>query len=88
MGAPGAVGEPGDVFVAPGLKGEKGLPGVSGSPGRPGINGEQGRSGIPGIPGVKGEPVSMCVCVCQKYSIVYVVVDIIAMCFLRHCINL
>lgn len=64
MGAPGAVGEPGDIFVAPGLKGDKGLPGVPGSPGRPGLNGEAGRTGIPGIPGLKGEPVSVFVCVC------------------------
>lgn len=71
MGAPGAVGDPGDFFIAPGLKGEKGLPGIPGSTGRPGQDGEPGRTGIPGIPGLKGEPVSMWVrmCACIKMEI-------------------
>lgn len=58
MGAPGAVGEPGDISIAPGLKGEKGLPGKPGSTGQPGVNGLPGRDGFPGQPGFKGEPVS------------------------------
>lgn len=60
MGAPGAVGEPGDIFVAPGLKGDKGLPGLPGSRGKPGLDGVPGRDGLPGMPGLKGEPVSVC----------------------------
>lgn len=65
MGAPGAVGEPGDVLIAPGLKGDKGLPGLPGTPGRPGLGGAPGRDGIPGAPGVKGEPVKTFVFVVQ-----------------------
>lgn len=65
MGAPGAVGEPGDIFIAPGLKGDKGLPGLPGSTGRPGLAGAPGRDGIPGAPGFKGEPVKTFVFVVQ-----------------------
>lgn len=68
MGAPGAVGEPGDIFVAPGLKGDKGLPGAAGSPGRPGLDGQPGRDGFPGEPGPKGEPVSLP----MKYSVCFI----------------
>lgn len=66
MGAPGAVGEPGDVFLAPGLKGDQGQPGRPGSPGRPGLDGQPGRDGFPGEPGLKGEPVSICVVCLMK----------------------
>jgi len=58
MGAPGAQGEPGDVFVPPGLKGDKGSPGTTGVRGFPGVDGLKGRDGRPGQPGAKGEPVS------------------------------
>lgn len=57
MGAPGAVGEPGDIYIAPGLKGDKGLPGLPGFPGRQGLDGQAGINGVPGPPGPKGEPV-------------------------------
>lgn len=57
MGAPGAVGEPGDIYLAPGLKGDRGLPGRPGSPGRQGSDGQAGIDGLPGVPGPKGEPV-------------------------------
>lgn len=58
IGAPGAKGEPGDIYISPELKGERGLPGVPGSRGLPGIDGIPGRDGRPGFPGPKGEPVS------------------------------
>lgn len=57
-GEPGAKGEPGDIYIAPELKGEKGFPGVPGSWGLPGIDGIPGKDGRPGLPGQKGEPVS------------------------------
>lgn len=59
IGTPGAKGEPGDIYISPELKGEKGLPGISGSTGLPGIDGNPGRDGRPGQPGLKGEPVSI-----------------------------
>lgn len=59
MGSPGAQGEPGDIYVAPGLKGDKGLPGTTGERGFPGIDGIPGTDGRPGQPGPKGEPVSI-----------------------------
>ncbi len=58
MGAPGAQGAPGDVYVAPGLKGDKGFPGTTGDRGFPGVDGFTGKDGQPGQPGPKGEPVS------------------------------
>lgn len=58
FGEPGAKGEPGDIYIAPELKGEKGLSGFPGSRGLPGIDGIPGKDGRPGLPGQKGEPVS------------------------------
>jgi len=58
MGAPGAVGEPGDIFTAPGYKGDKGSPGRPGLTGQRGQDGLPGKDGIPGQSGLKGEPVS------------------------------
>lgn len=58
MGTPGTKGEPGDIYISPELKGEKGLPGFPGSRGLPGIDGIPGADGRPGLPGQKGEPVS------------------------------
>ena len=58
MGAPGAYGEPGDIYAAPELKGEKGFAGTPGTRGLPGLDGLPGRDGTPGQPGLKGQPVS------------------------------
>lgn len=68
IGAPGARGEPGDIYIAPELKGEKGSPGVPGSIGLPGIDGVPGKDGRPGLPGIKGEPVSTnSFCILKNY---------------------
>lgn len=58
FGAPGPKGEPGDIYISPELKGEKGAAGVPGSRGLPGVDGFPGEDGHPGRPGQKGEPVS------------------------------
>lgn len=72
MGAPGAKGEPGDIYISPDLKGEKGTPGVPGDRGLPGIDGIAGTEGIPGLPGLKGEPVSsngFCILIDQYHGL-------------------
>lgn len=59
-GIPGLLGDPGDLILPPGTKGQRGLGGDQGYPGIPGYDGTpgaKGNLGYPGFPGRKGEPV-------------------------------